>query len=371
MGTGGHFGHLADSKGNTVILRGVDESGTENFCFMWGPPPVVVSPSGGPSPLDQTSLTAMKQWGINAVRIPLNEDCWLGINGVDGSVGGANYQTPIKQAVDLITQTNGMYVILDLHWTAAGTTQALGQKMMADLDHSVDFWKQVAAAYKYNGSVIFDLFNEPYFTSGTDDQQFQCWKNGSTTASGGSCPMVNYPVAGMQSLLTAVRQAGATNLVIMGGTGYSSELDLWPMYVPTDTLNPPNVAVSWHVYDDQAGCTSNIPTMLSTLCSPSPGRGAEAVMTAGYPIVVGETNYFRCGASPIWWRSFLSWCETQQIGHVAWSWSDGNNPQLLQNTTSYTPNAQGQTYKTFLSCISGKTLSPPASCTSIPSTGCE
>ena len=24
----------------------------------------------------------MKAWNINAVRVPLNEDCWLGINGV-------------------------------------------------------------------------------------------------------------------------------------------------------------------------------------------------------------------------------------------------------------------------------------------------
>jgi hypothetical protein len=72
-----------------------------------------------------------------------------------------------------------------------------------------------------------------------------------------------------------------------------------------------------------------------------------------------------------WWPFFLSWAESQAIGYVAWSWSDGNNPQLLQNTTSYTPNANGNIYKTFLGCIAGKTVTPAASCTSIPSTGCE
>jgi hypothetical protein len=304
----------------------------------------------------------------------MNEDCWLGINGVDSSVGGANYQSPIEDAVNLITKTNSMYVILDLHMSAAGTTQARSQGSMPDADHSVTFWQQVAAAYKNNGSVIFDLFNEPLMGSGTEAEQFSCWKNGSASAGGGDCPMVNFAVAGMQTLVTAVRQAGATNLLMLGGTAYSSILDLWPAYVPADTLSPPNLAASWHVYDDQGGCTSDPAKTLATLCpATSPGLGAEAVMAAGYPIVVGETGYYSCSGTvgALWFPIFLSWADTQGIGYVAWSWSDGNNPQLLSNTTSFTPDAYGQVYKTYLGCIAGKQVTPATSCTSVPSTGCE
>jgi hypothetical protein len=373
MGSSGQIGHLADSNGNIVVLHGADESGTENYCFTWGPPRIVISPEGGPSPLTQDSLTAMKSWGLNAVRIPLNEDCWLGINDVDSSVGGANYQTPIQQAVDLITKTNGMYVILDLHISAPGTTQALSQAAMADTDHSVTFWQQVAAAYKNNGSVVFDLFNEPNFSSGTEAQQFQCWKNGSTSANGGACPMVDFAVAGMQTLVTTVRLAGANNLLILGGTGYSAHLDLWPQYVPTDTLSPPNIAASWHVYDDQGGCTTDPATSLAALCPSSTGLGAQAVMTAGYPIVVGETGYYSCSDAigKAWWPFFLSWADSQQISYLAWSWSDGNNPQLLTNTTSFPPNENGTVYKTYLSCAAGSTVTPATSCASIPGTTCE
>jgi hypothetical protein len=32
-------------------------------------------------PTDNTSIAAIKSWNINVIRIPLNEDCWLGING--------------------------------------------------------------------------------------------------------------------------------------------------------------------------------------------------------------------------------------------------------------------------------------------------
>jgi hypothetical protein len=374
MGSSGHPGHLADENGKTVVLRGVDESGTENYCLTWGPPPIVISPAGGPSPLTQDSLTAMKKWGINAVRIPLNEDCWLGINGVAASAGGANYQSPIQAAVDLITKTNGMYAILDLHISAPGTTQALKQVDMADLDHSVTFWQQVATAYKDNGSVVFDLYNEPVFGNNPQDQQFQCWKTGSTAPNSGACPMVDYAVAGMDTLVSTVRQTGAKNLLILGGPGYSSLLGLWPMYVPTDTLSPPNIAASWHVYDDQGGCTSNAAQTLATLCPATNGNGAQAVMNAGYPIVVGETGYYSCsqaGVGKAWWPIFLSWAETQQISYVAWSWSNGNNPQLLSDTTQFTPNDNGTVYKNFLACIAGKTVTPAASCTTVPSTGCE
>jgi hypothetical protein len=373
MGTSGHPGQVVDQNGQAVLFHGVNESGSENFCFTWGPPAVVFSPVGGPSPVTQASLTAMKQWGINTVRIPMNEDCWLGINGVDPSVGGANYQSPVEDVVNLITKTNSMYVILDLHVSAPGTTQAIAQGLMPDVDHSVTFWQQVAAAYKDNGSVVFDLFNEPNMGSAAEDQQYQCWKNGSTSASSGDCPMMNFAVAGMQTLVTAVRQAGATNLLMLGATGDAVHLDLWPQYVPTDTLSPPNIAASWHVYDDQGGCTSDPTQSLAALCPASTGLGAQAVMTAGYPIVVGETGYYYCTGTvgPTWWPFFLSWADSQSIGTVAWSWSDGSTPQLLTETTNFTPNANGQIYKTLLGCIGGKTVTPLTSCASVSATGCE
>jgi aryl-phospho-beta-D-glucosidase BglC (GH1 family) len=314
----------------------------------------------------------MKSWGVNIVRIPLNEDCWLGINGVDASVGGTNYQTPIMQAVKLITETNGMYAILDLHWSAPGTTVPKNQGAMPDLDHSVTFWQQVATAYKNNPSVVFDLFNEPNMSSGSNAQQFSCFLNGSTTAGGGDCPMVNFAVAGTQQLLTTIRAAGAHNMVIIGGPGYSSQLGDWPTYAPKDTLSPPNIAASWHVYDDQGGCTSDATSSINTLCGMS-GLGAESVMSAGYPILVGETGYYSCSASTgqAWWPIFLSWADTQGIGYVAWSWSDGNYPQLLSNTTSFTPNANGTVYKNYLSCHAGTKWTPATSCAEVPPTTCE
>ena len=67
--------HLVDRSGKTVRLLGVNRSGTEYACPQgWGF-------FDGPS--DTASIRAMKSWHINAVRVPLNEACWLGINGID------------------------------------------------------------------------------------------------------------------------------------------------------------------------------------------------------------------------------------------------------------------------------------------------
>src|SRR3954462_9753187 len=107
--------HLVDANGNTVVLHGVNRSGTEDGCVQgWGI-------FDGPS--DTASVQAIASWHTNAVRVPLNEDCWLGINGVASNLGGTLYQQAIVNYVNLLNQ-NGLYAILELHWSAPGSTLA-------------------------------------------------------------------------------------------------------------------------------------------------------------------------------------------------------------------------------------------------------
>jgi len=49
----------------------------------------------------------LKSWNTNAVALPLNEDCWLAINGAPAAYSGPTYQQAIKDFVSLINQ-NGM-----------------------------------------------------------------------------------------------------------------------------------------------------------------------------------------------------------------------------------------------------------------------
>ena len=80
-----------DGRGRAIRLLGLNRSGTEYSCFQG------YGFFDGPS--DPASIRVMKSWRINAVRLPLNEDCWLGINGVRPRFGGRNYRRVIHRYV--------------------------------------------------------------------------------------------------------------------------------------------------------------------------------------------------------------------------------------------------------------------------------
>jgi aryl-phospho-beta-D-glucosidase BglC (GH1 family) len=168
-------GQLVDAVGNPLRLTGADREGLEyvdptGFCTNW-------------QGQHGINLAAMQSWHINAVRVPLNEDCWLNINGV--RQGGAFYQNTLRQFVNSANAA-GMYVIVDLHINSPGTILSTEQQQMPDADHAPDFWTSVASTFSNNPAVIFDLYNEPHpETEPTiahahgDPVAWNCWLNGS------------------------------------------------------------------------------------------------------------------------------------------------------------------------------------------------
>ena len=134
-------------------------------------------------------VKSFQKWKANAVRVPLNEDCWLGINGIKQEYSGENYRNNISSYVKMWTD-EGFAVLLDLHWSAPGSNQARGQQPMADKDHSVDFWKSVAKTFSSNDKVIFELYNEPYPDNNNwnSENAWKCWRDG------GSCSGVGFQV---------------------------------------------------------------------------------------------------------------------------------------------------------------------------------
>ena len=172
---------LRNAAGQPIRLLGVNHSGSEYACAQGG------SASAGwgwglyDADLDGPRAQAIKAWGTNVVRIPLNEDCWLGINNINPAYGGASYQTYIQGLVGRLRQA-GLYVILDLHWSAPGTIVPLAQQALPDLDHAPAFWQSVATTFQGDQGVVFDLFNEPFiYTSETQDPNqniWACWRDG-------------------------------------------------------------------------------------------------------------------------------------------------------------------------------------------------
>ncbi len=258
-------------------------------------------------------VSDFKAWNANAVRVPMNEDCWLAINGINPAYSGSNYQNALMKYVNMFTDA-GMVVILDLHWTAPGSQQSNKQVPMPDADHSVDFWKSVASMFKNNDKVIFEMFNEPYPDNGSwdSDEGWRCWRDG------GHCNGVNYQAAGMQSLVQAVRSTGATNVILLGGLQWSNSLVKWMQYKPVDTLN--NTAVTWHSYNfnyckDQNCWESNVGTV-----------------KARYPVVCTEFGENDCAGNYV--SNLMQWMDGQGISYLAWtfnSWDCNSGPALIKS----------------------------------------
>jgi hypothetical protein len=298
--------HLVNGAGSTIQLHGVNRSGPEYQCVHG------LGIFDGPS--DDASVAAMASWhGVNTVRVPLNEDCWLGINGSpNGGVSAAQYQAAIQGYVARL-HAHGLYAIIELHWSAPGTSQATGQEVMPDADHSPTFWSQVALAFKADPATIFDLFNEP------NGINWACWRDGCDVTNGHG----TWRVAGMQSLVSAVRTTGATNVVMLGGLNFSNDISgLLPPYRPADPAN--QLAASFHVY--------NFNPCKTTACWDTDLLPVVAQM----PIVAGEIGEDDGTATLI--NAFMAWAEPKGISHLAWTWDTwGCGGAVLISDYSGTP----------------------------------
>ncbi len=326
---------LVDASGHTVVLHGADRSGGEFACVqgngIWN------------GPMDQASVTAMKSWGITAVRVPLNEACWNAESYVNPAYAGAAYQDAVKAYVSLLGD-NGIVAILDLHWTDGAYTgssagcssaQATCQKPMPDAAQAIPFWTSVASAFKGNDAVIFDLFNEPYASRATGDATsgWQCWRDG------GTCAGISYQVAGMQAMVNAVRATGANNVIMLGGEEYANDLTQWLAYQPADPDH--DLVASWHSYN------------FNTCSSQSCWTAQIAPVAAQVPVIAGEIGENDCADTYL--SSLLPWLDSQHLSYLAWTWNTwdcGQGPALI---TGYdgSPTAYGAGYESHLQSLAG------------------
>jgi endoglucanase len=305
--------HFVNGAGQTVRLLGANHPSFEYACAFG------YAYSDGNT--DAQDAAAIASWHATAVRVPLNEDCWLGINGLP-----SNSQNPspaltvggYRQAVqDYVADLNaaGLYVILDLHWTAPETYAADGQRPMPD-GHSVDFWTSVATTFKGNPALVFDVFNEPYSPAAVNDPGFpvswSCWKAGGCflPSSKDSDPPNNdiqYPAVGMQTLVSTIRATGANQPILLGGLSYANDLSEWLANEPADTLASPQLAASFHNYQGEA-CSNQ-------QC----WDGTIAQVAARVPVVTGEFDQDVCQPSTFD-QTYMSWADQHGVGYLAWGW---------------------------------------------------
>jgi hypothetical protein len=340
---------FVDQNGKTFQMRGVNVSGLESAAIQgWS----VSDPWGGMKPV----WSALQAWKVNSVRLPLNEASWLGYTCIDSNGAtldpdpGKNYRATVAQTV---TEANaaGLYVILDLHWSAPGTICPTDQNWMADTDHSIAFWTSIADTFKGNPAVIFELYNEPVLTDSIAG--WNTWLNGGaqTTVRPGGGKTYAWTSAGMQQLLDAVRATGATNVVLCGGVSYSNVLTGFPSHIPVDPIS--QLGAAWHVYS------------FNVYVDPSPGTSTTnmlAAVSANVPLIiteVGDTD--GAGATGSFVKKILTFADSTGYSYFGWTWNDwGQSSNDLILDSSGTPTIGfGAYFKKHLICRATTTTSCP------------
>jgi hypothetical protein len=195
---------LKAPDGKAVRLRGVNIPSLE-----WG--------QG--EHLFESLRVAIDDWGANVIRLPVSQDRWFG-HTKEKKDGGAAYRKTVREFVEKAAAKKS-YVILDLHWSDAGTWgEHVGQHQMPD-DHSAEFWADAAAAFANHPAVLFGLYNEPH------DVSWEVWRDGGKVvesdkkAPGGK---LEYNTPGMQKLLDICRDKGAKNVVVVAGLDWGYDL---------------------------------------------------------------------------------------------------------------------------------------------------
>jgi len=307
---------IVNARGEVIRLLGFNNSGAEYACEEgWG---IFDTPT-----TDTTAamVQSMKSWtGANAVRLPVNEQCWLGLSRISRDYSGETYQRAIERYVSMLT-SSGFAVILDLAGTAPGTEKSANQEEMPD-SHSLAFWQSAATAFRGNSLVLFDLFNEPWPNNSSDDEAaWACWRDGGCIQDSQNGPD-RYRAIGMQQLVDVVRHAGAHNIIVAEGIQYAETIDQWLKYRPYDPDG--NLVSSVHVYSFN-NCSSlacyegnmqkvaeSVPMLIGEF-GPNLKVPYSAALDSSCPTHdIGDTNFD---------SALLAWASSNDISWTAWTWN--------------------------------------------------
>lgn len=307
---------LVNGNHRSIQLRGVNRSGTEYACVQG------FGIFEGPS--DAASVKAIASWRVNIVRVPLNEDCWLGVNGIRRAYSGANYRRAIVAYVNLLHRY-GMYAELSLIWGAPGSHQATYQPKAPDESHSPAMWASLAKTFRHDPNVILGPWGEP--TLG-----WTCiMRTGCNTQETFGAQTVNYRTASMQQAVDRMRGAGYRGVIAIPCINYANACgalpdgslyggSTWLQSRPKDRAN--QLIAEAHVYGKNA-CTT------AACFNSSMGPIIKVV-----PLVFGETgetyDASDCGSHFI--STFMDWADRHGVGYETWAWDAwGNCGALIKN----------------------------------------
>lgn len=284
---------IVDNNNTPILLKGICRPSLE-----WSPTGQYFSTQ------DLSNIANWSSGGTtahsNVIRLDLYQGYWLN----SGPVTQIGSYKQIINAIVYYSIQLGMTIILDLHWVESGY-----QSPMANQD-SLTFWQQVATDYASFGTVLFELYNEPFGIT-TD-----VWLNG------------NSSYVGYQQLYNAVRGTGAQNICIVGGLDYAYDLSFVNQ---SFHVNGTNIVYCSHPYNAKG----------------QPGYQGEGGpfqqnyqgILGNFPLIFTEfgcngSSYYPSGYNQIY-SNILAFANANKIHYTAFAWwvqsGDPQFPCLIQD----------------------------------------
>jgi endoglucanase len=302
---------IVNSRGETVLLRGVNAASLE-----WS--------SDGQGRILTSVKTAIQDWHVNIIRLPLSQDRWFG-KGPEQMGDPASYRALIHQVVDLCA-TNQCYIILDLHWSDCDRWgKNIGQHSMPD-ENSVAFWKDFAPVYANQPAVLFDLYNEPH------DVSWEVWQHGGKVTDTPNVhpfpdPPLTYEAVGMQALLDTIRATGARNVVVAGGLDWAYD---YSGILAGRQLSDPlgnGVIYANHCYDNKHDTVTNWVAKMERASVRLPVIVTEFGGNSGPSVMVPDDD---------WLLHVMRALDEHQWSWTAWDFHTSARPNLISDW-NYTP----------------------------------
>jgi len=305
---------LYDGSGHPMMLRGAQIESAFNYIDRW---------QRGERPTTQLNSTTfnvmVRDWKMNILRLPISN--WI------EAKDPVNYMSQLDQ---VIQQANaaGLYVVMDLH-DDLKSGSPYGDTATLLKTEDLNFWKFIAAHFKNNNMVMFDLFNEP------KGRTWQTWLhgNGSDSGSYGGAKVV-----GTQAVVDAIRAIGGKQIIIVepgSAGGYSPSKAGWAT-VGTNTIKDPNIMYSLHIYQEIPYSTQMQDARWGAILGHFPiYYGEWAMLPNGY----GQPGIDHCKGIPHNQAdqvvtNFLNYMAMRHANWTAWSFTPNH---LILDFNSFTP----------------------------------
>lgn len=304
--------NIVGPDGQVFRVRGVNKSGLEYT--PWG------------YDFDVATFKRMKDWGFNAVRIPV--DSAFGVSGM--CKYNKDYLATIDKAVALAEQLKFL-VILSNHFGTKGRLCGLGPvntwntNQKAPDTYNLKFLQTLAQRFKNRPYVALDLYNEPH------DITWSIWRNGGRVDS--------FTAVGMQKLLDSVRATGFKNLVFASGIDWANNLQ---EIADKPLLNDTDVVYAAHMYPLMCG-SQTMPQDVAYSC-----QGKQYVpmldthvapAIAKRAVVLTEFGTNRAFDSDV--RAAVQWAEKMNIGWMPWLWCKTKPSDFCLLTPDLKPSVLG------------------------------